>query len=317
MQDDARATPADIAAYLNWLARERRLARGTVANYARDLARLAALAAGDDAAALDAHRIRSFAAQLHRRGLDGKSIAHALSVWRGFYDWLAAQGRVGGNPARGVRAPKTPKTLPKALSVDDAQALAGFLPDGSDAALRDHAMVELMYSCGLRRAELVSLDVQYLRTPSYESRSWLDLANAEVQVIGKGSKRRAVPVGAKAVQALRAWLAVRERLLRPSSSEDARAALFLGARGERIGASVVHARMVALSRQAGIAAKVHPHVLRHSAASHLLQSSGDLRAVQEFLGHANIGTTQIYTRLDWQHLAKTYDAAHPRARKKA
>ncbi|MDE2049296.1 MAG: tyrosine-type recombinase/integrase, partial [Betaproteobacteria bacterium] len=214
------------------------------------------------------------------------------------------------------RAPKSPKPLPKALSVDDAQVLADYLPGSDPEALRDHALIELAYSCGLRRAELVSLDWRYHKAEGYESRSWLDLAQAEAHVLGKGRKRRTVPVGRQALAALQAWLAVRSQLLQPRSSDDARAALFIGKRGARLSDGVLYQRVVALSQRAGVAARVHPHVLRHSAASHLLQSSGDLRAVQEFLGHANIGTTQIYTRLDWQHLAKTYDAAHPRAKKK-
>jgi integrase/recombinase XerC len=317
LEADAAAPHPDVAQFLRWFKAQRRAAPGTVINYQRDLGRLAAACSTQDLHTLDMHRIRSAVARLHAQGLQAKSIAHALSAWRAFFSWMCREGRMTHNPALGVRAPKSAKTLPKALSTDDAVALAEFVPDDSPVSLRDHAMVELLYSSGLRRAELVSLDVQYVKNAEHESKSWLDIAAAEVQVIGKGSKRRVVPVGGKALAALQAWLVVRPQFLRAGSSADARAALFLGARGERINGATVHTRLARLSVQAGVPAKVHPHVLRHSAASHLLQSSGDLRAVQEFLGHANIATTQIYTKLDWQHLAKAYDAAHPRAKKKA
>jgi integrase/recombinase XerC len=306
--------------YLQSLVASRRHAQGTLTNYERDLDRLTELSGSTDGlvdlANLTTHDIRRCMITLNKQGMHGKSIAHCLSVWRGFYDWMYAQGRTLSNPVVGLKAPRSSKPLPKALSVDNAVQLASFTGDESATANRDNAMIELMYSCALRRAELVSLDWQHHKSTSYESQSWLDLDSLEANVIGKGSKRRIVPIGEKAVNAIQAWLLARATLLNARSSEDARAALFLGTQGERINAGVVYARVRAAAIQAGLPTSVHPHMLRHSAASHVLQSSGDLRGVQEFLGHANISTTQIYTKLDWQHLAKFYDAAHPRAKRK-
>jgi integrase/recombinase XerC len=307
----------DIDTYLCRLLASRRHTEGTLKNYARDLGRLALMSGSRDLSTLQMHDLRSCIVQMNREGLHGKSISHALSVWRGFFDWLFQENRIKANPALGLKAPRTPKPLPKALSVDYAVQLASFKSDNSIVANRDHAMVELMYSCALRRAELVSLDWCYTKSTHYESSSWFDSENKEVHVIGKGSKQRIVPVGEKALNAIEIWLSHRTELLQASSSESARAALFLGLQGERINAGVVHARVKVMAIQAGLPTGVHPHMLRHSAASHLLQSSGDLRAVQEYLGHANISTTQIYTKLDWQHLAKFYDAAHPRAKRKS
>ena len=216
---------------------------------------------------------------------------------------------MSSNPVDGVRAPKAAKPLPKALSVDHAVALASHVGEGGDAALaaRDHAIVELLYGCGLRVAELVGLDARAGR----DAAGWIDAPDATAHVLGKGGKRRSVPVGRAALSALEAWLVHREALARPDE-----AALFVGQRGARLGASQLRARLKSMAIQAGLPTHVHPHMLRHSFASHLLQSSGDLRAVQELLGHANIATTQVYTQLDFQHLAKVYDAAHPRAKRK-
>jgi integrase/recombinase XerC len=310
----------EIAQYMQSLVASRRHAPGTLTNYERDLVRLTELVVSingqADLANLTVHDIRRCMIMLNKKGLHGKSIAHCLSVWRGFYDWLYVQGLTLANPVVGLKAPRSSKPLPKALSVDNAVQLASFTGDESATANRDNAMIELMYSCALRRAELVSLDWRHHKTASYESQSWLDLDSLEANVIGKGSKRRIVPIGEKAVNAIQAWLLTRNALLSAKSSEDAQAALFLGTQGERINAGVVYARVRTAAIQAGLPTSVHPHMLRHSAASHVLQSSGDLRGVQEFLGHANISTTQIYTKLDWQHLAKFYDAAHPRAKRK-
>jgi integrase/recombinase XerC len=311
---------SDVMQYLQSLVASRRHARGTLTNYERDLDRLTELSRSADSlvdlANLTMHDIRRCMITLNKQGLHGKSIAHCLSVWRGFYDWMYAQGRILSNPVVGLKAPRSSKPLPKALSVDNAVQLASFTGDESATANRDNAMIELMYSCALRRAELVSLDWRHHKSVSYESQSWLDLDSLEANVIGKGSKRRIVPIGEKAVNAIQAWLLTRATMLSAKSSEDAQAALFLGTQGERINAGVVYARVRTAAVQAGLPTSVHPHMLRHSAASHVLQSSGDLRGVQEFLGHANISTTQIYTKLDWQHLAKFYDAAHPRAKRK-
>ena len=221
---------------------------------------------------------------------------------------------MGSNPVQDVRAPKAGKPLPKALGVDQAMQLADFKesPDNPWLAARDSAMVELLYSSGLRVGELIGLDV----AASTRARGWVDVVSAEAHVLGKGGKRRSVPVGAQALAALQKWLALRgvtpwQKL----SAEEA--ALFIGRTGTRLTAQSIWLRLRRRSLQAGLAAPVHPHMLRHSFASHLLQSSSDLRAVQELLGHANISTTQVYTRLDFQHLARAYDAAHPRAKVKA
>jgi integrase/recombinase XerC len=308
---NAPAPQPSVGRYLEHLRVERRLAARTLALYADALDRLQA-AAEVQAVALDAVQVahvRRWVAMAHRDGLSPRSLALLLSAWRGFYKWWAREdaGAVMLNPADGVRAPKAAKPLPKALSVDHAVALADHVPrHGVPAQIaRDHAMVELLYGCGLRVGELCGLDCK----PG--AGGYVDVADATAHVIGKGSKRRSVPVGTAALQALNAWLAQRASMARADE-----AALFVGARGARISDGQVRARLKLLARDAGLPTHVHPHMLRHSFASHLLQSSGDLRAVQELLGHANITTTQVYTKLDFQHLAKVYDAAHPRARKR-
>jgi len=253
-------------------------------------------------AALESAQVRRFVAQMHAKGLAPRSLASLLSAWRGLYRWLVRHRGYAANPVEGVRAPKPPKRLPKALSVEQMQRLLDVDADGAPAALRDRAMFELMYSSGLRLAELVQLDVGDGR---------LDLREGEITVTGKGSKTRTVPVGARARQALREWIGARSLLAVPQEK-----ALFVGARGRRIAPGVVESRLRALGARQGVQGKLHPHMLRHSFASHVLQSSQDLRAVQEMLGHASISTTQVYTHLDYQALAKVYDAAHPRAKKK-
>ena len=309
--------PPEALRYLEHVRVEKRLAARTVTLYTLDLEKLVRFAAQGEVPLLrlqTAH-IRRFVAQMHSGGRGGRGIALILSGWRGFYVWAGRQGLVDHNPVQGVRAPKAPKPLPKALGVDDAVRLAEFSHDGADPWLeaRDAAMVELLYGCGLRVGELAGLDV--LPGPDTErlGRGWLDLQAAEVHVLGKGSKRRSLPVGAAARQALQAWLELRATPFAPGRLD---AALFVGQRGTRLSAQSIWLRLRQRSGQAGLTTPVHPHMLRHSFASHLLQSSGDLRAVQELLGHANITTTQVYTRLDYQHLAKVYDQAHPRARRK-
>ncbi|MFZ9334951.1 MAG: tyrosine recombinase XerC [Burkholderiaceae bacterium] len=298
--------------YLEHVRVEKRLAGRTVALYAEDLRKLEAFAHDAGVELLRVHNahVRRWVAQMHSRGRSGRGIALILSGWRGFYAWLGREGRIASNPVQDVRAPKAPKPLPKALSVDDAVRLAEHHDDAADpwTEARDVALVELLYGSGLRVGELVGLDVR----ASDQARGWIDADAAEAHVLGKGSKRRTVPVGRKALAALQAWLAVRPMALKPSASDEP--ALFIGARGARISAQAVWARLRQRSLQSGLATPVHPHMLRHSFASHVLQSSGDLRAVQELLGHANITTTQVYTRLDFQHLAQAYDAAHPRAK---
>ncbi|MDO5087789.1 MAG: tyrosine recombinase XerC, partial [Comamonadaceae bacterium] len=286
--------------------------------YTQDLRRLAALAAqaGTPLTAVRADHVRRWVAQMHAGGRSGRGIALILSGWRGFYAWLGRQGLIDANPVQGIRAPRQPRPLPKALPVDAAMQLADSTLEADSPwhEARDAAMVELLYGCGLRVGELVGLDQTASDAALRAGRGWIDLPGAEVHVIGKGRKRRAVPLGRAACAALHAWLAVRGQV--PAANDDAAQALFIGQRGTRLTAQSVWQRLRRRSQAAGLGTPVHPHMLRHSFASHLLQSSGDLRAVQELLGHASIGTTQVYTRLDFQHLAKAYDAAHPRARRK-
>lgn len=310
-------TDPHVLRYLEHVRVEKRLAARTVTLYTLDLEKLAQWAAGVNTPLLQltsAH-IRRFVAQMHSGGRSGRGIALILSGWRGFYTWAGRQGLVVHNPVQDVRAPKAPKPLPKALGVDDAVRLADYENTAADPWLeaRDAAIVELLYGCGLRVGELVGLDAEPSAEAQREGRGWIDLQAGEAHVFGKGSKRRSVPVGRAAVQALNNWLALRTQPFGASGALDA--ALFVGQRGKRLTAQSVWLRLRQRSQQAGLTTPVHPHMLRHSFASHVLQSSSDLRAVQELLGHANITTTQVYTRLDFQHLAKVYDAAHPRARK--
>ncbi|MDB5859903.1 MAG: xerC [Ramlibacter sp.] len=301
-----------VARYLEHVRVEKRLAARTVELYSLDLRKLSENAAKADIALTRVHNahVRRWVAQMHGAGRSGRGIALILSGWRGFYTWLGREGLVQSNPVQDVRAPKAPKPLPKALGVDDAVQFAEYSEAEADPWLeaRDAAIVELLYGCGLRVGELVGLDA----LASTSARGWIDMQAGEAHVLGKGSKRRSVPVGRKALQALETWLALRNTETRHADQP----ALFTGRHGTRLTAQAVWQRLKQRSVRAGLATPVHPHMLRHSFASHLLQSSGDLRAVQELLGHANITTTQVYTRLDFQHLAKAYDAAHPRAKRK-
>ena len=301
-----------IEAFLGHLRVERRLAARTLAMYREALLRLqaSAAAANVDLPKAQMHHMRSWAAQLRVRGLAARSIAIHLAAWRGLFRWWGRNGVVLVNPVEGVRPPRAAKPLPKALSVEQAVALAEHRTENTAPALaaRDHAITELLYGCGLRVAEVTGLDVQ----SGAESRGWLDAADATAHVLGKGSKRRSVPVGGPALQALQAWLQ-----WRPTLAKHGEPALFVSRLGTRLTANQLRNRLQAQAVQAGVPTRVHPHMLRHSYASHLLQSSGDLRAVQELLGHASISTTQVYTKLDFQHLAKAYDAAHPRAKRKS
>ena len=312
-----------IQRYLEHLRVERRVSAHTLTAYGDALARLVKLA--DEAqrplAALQSAHIQRFAAQLHGAGLGARSIALTLSGWRGFYRWWSLQADSAGlanNPVDGIRAPRAARPLPKALAVDEAVALAmnqASAGDGEAAsaeaealAARDHAIAELLYGCGLRLGELLGLDL----AAGAESAGWIDLDDATAHVFGKGSKRRSVPVGGPALEALGTYLLHRPTL---AAGHDS-GALFISRLGNRLSPNQLRSRLKAQGDRAGVATPVHPHMLRHSYASHLLQSSGDLRGVQELLGHASIATTQVYTRLDFQHLAKVYDAAHPRARRK-
>jgi len=300
-----------VAAYLSSLEHERRLSAHTLRGYTHELDELKKLANGRPLESLTATDIRGAVARAYAGGLTARSIAHRLSAWRAFYRWLAGRVELPANPVATVRAPKQPKTLPKALSVDDTHKLMEAPVAGNTEGLRDHAMLELFYSSGLRLAELVGLDVHFADDDGYRSAGWLKLDAAEVEVLGKGNRRRVVPVGSKALVALRAWLAVRGEFVKLDPHP-----LFLSARGKRMSPNAVRERVKRMALLAGIPANVHPHVLRHSFATHVLQSSGDLRAVQELLGHASITATQVYTALDFQHLAQVYEQAHPRAKKR-
>jgi integrase/recombinase XerC len=317
-----------LARFRRYLSSERRFSVHTDQSYARDLAALVKFCDREgvaDWSALDAQHVRRFAAHSHKGGLAPRSIQRRLSAVRSFYAFLlreaatetartAAQreaqsggrrarrrARVTGNPALEVRAPKAARRLPQTLDADQMARLLQIPAQGDSLSARDRALMELLYSSGLRLAELVSLDV-----------ASLDLKDAVVHVLGKGRKARIVPVGRLAVRALRAWLQERAGIARHDEN-----ALFVGRRGMRLGPRAVQARVALWARRQGLGVHVHPHLFRHSFASHLLESGGELRGVQELLGHADISTTQIYTHLDFQHLARIYDATHPRARRKA
>ena len=291
--------PKDFKDYLDSLRDQRRLSPATLSNYSRALGLLLELSKDISLEKLEPSQIRRFVAQLHGRGLAPRTLALVLSAWRGCFRWLVRHRGWKSNPVVGIRAPKASRPLPKALSVEAVERLFNKEPS-SPAEVQDAAMFELLYSSGLRLGELIALNVDDGR---------LDLRQGEVTVTGKGSKTRTVPVGAKAREALSAWLSARKAV-------PLEKALFVGARGKRIAATTVGARLTRWARRRGLAGRVHPHMLRHSFASHVLQSSQDLRAVQEMLGHASISTTQVYTHLDFQALAKVYDAAHPRAKKR-
>ena len=248
---------------------------------------------------LDGRQLRGFVAWRHRQGIGGRSLQRNLSAIRAFFRYLLKQGKVTNNPAEGIIAPKTPRKLPKVLDVDQAAQLVEINGD-DDLAIRDKAMLELIYSSGLRLAELISLNINDI-----------DFADQIVIVTGKGKKTRSVPVGRHAVNAIKNWLKKRQ-----SFAPDSEQALFVSQRGKRISARSVQQRLKGWAIKQGLPGHVHPHMLRHSFASHMLESSGDLRAVQELLGHADISTTQVYTHLDFQHLAQVYDKTHPRAHRK-
>jgi integrase/recombinase XerC len=315
--------------YLHELHVLRQLSAHTLKAYGMDLSDLQSFAQDDSVDLLkvtNAH-VRRWAGRLHSKEKSSRTIARALSAWRGWYDWLteknarrdAQAGKVStqlaANPVDDVKAPKRLKSLPKALSVEQALALVNQAVKEADEkkdleSIRDAAIVDLLYSSGLRLSELLGIDVMQSKDRQHESAGWLDWDAAEVTVLGKGGKRRSVPVGAPAMKSLMEW-----RSIRDSSGELSESiALFLSASGKRLSPRTVQARLRTLAIRAGLPTHVHPHMMRHSFASHVLQSSQDLRAVQEMLGHASIASTQIYTSLDFQHLAQAYDKAHPRAK---
>jgi integrase/recombinase XerC len=288
--------------YLSHLAKERRLSPHTSSNYRRDLVALADFldrASVRDWKSVDSQHVRMFAARSHAAGLNPRSVQRRLSATRGYFNYLQREGVAASNPAVDVRAPKAAKRLPGTLDVDTINQLLD-IPPGDALAVRDRAVMELFYSSGLRLAELVGLDL-----------GSIDLADRTVRVLGKGAKTRIVPVGRKAVEAIRAWLKERGGI----AAQD-ETALFVGRNGTRLRERAVQLRIAGWARRKGLPARVYPHLFRHSFATHLLESSKDLRGVQELLGHADISTTQVYTHLDFAHLARTYDASHPRAKRK-
>lgn len=299
-----RANARDwIERFIAHLGRVRRLSPHTATNYRRDLVALAGWCAERGLAdwpLLTHHDMRAFAATCHRRGLGAKSIARRLAASRSFFNYLIREGVLNNNPGNDVSPPKGARKLPNTMDADLVSRLLQ-IPGDDPVTCRDRAMLELFYSSGLRLAELCSLDVI----------AALDVRQGEIRVTGKGAKTRIVPVGRYAREAIDRWLKVRTQM-----AKDGETALFVGNRGARISPRSVQLRLEYWSKKQGIGTQVHPHMLRHSFASHLLESSGDLRAVQELLGHADISTTQVYTHLDFQHLAQVYDKAHPRAKKK-
>jgi len=296
------AALAWVAGFRRHLAIERRLSAHTDSNYARDLAALVKYCdrhGVEDWPGLDSQHVRAFAAHSHAAGLAPRSIQRRLSAVRSFCNYLMRERALPGNPAYEIRAPKAGRRLPHTLDADQMAQLLN-VPPGDALVARDHALMELLYSSGLRLAELVGLDL-----------ADLDLKDRTVHVLGKGRKARIIPVGKKAVLALERWLRERSALAKPAQT-----AVFVGRNGRRLGGRAVQLRIAAWARRRGLGVPVHPHLFRHSFASHLLESSGELRGVQELLGHADISTTQIYTHLDFQHLARIYDRTHPRARRK-
>ncbi len=311
------ANPTGIDAYLEGLLTQRKVSPHTLSAYRRDLGDLSVLADSGSFTDITHFQIRQFASKLHAKGLSPRSIARKLSAWRSFFSWLAQQTPMASNPVEGIKPPKRTRPLPKSLSEEDAIRLVSAEVKAPDAATHacNRAMFELLYSSGLRVSELAALDARFVQRADHVSSSWLDLDSHEVIVTGKGNKRRSVPVGQHALEAIAAWLALRTQMTGPSPDNE-QAALFLSQRGTRISPRSIQMRLKAHAQVLGIPVNMHPHVLRHSFASHVLQSSGDLRAVQEMLGHSSISSTQVYTSLDFQRLAQVYDAAHPRARVK-
>ena len=309
--ETAPRLPPDCQGFLDHLANIRHYSPHTISSYRMDLMSLSTLLATQQPSQITALQIRKLTSQLHSQQLSARSIARHLSCWRGFFAWYSNHYGCDHNTVMGIKAPKREKSLPKALSVDEAVHLVEHNLGSSANQAADHAMFELLYSSGLRVSELVSLDVGYCREPQYTSVSWIDLNEKMVHVTGKGNKTREVPIGGAAITAIEHWLAQRSTLVKTDKN-----ALFLTSRGTRISPRLVQLRLKAHAQQIGIKSNVHPHVLRHSFASHVLQSSGDLRAVQELLGHASLASTQVYTALDFQHLSQIYDAAHPRAKAK-
>ncbi len=307
-----------IEEYISYLRIQRNLSNFTLINYSKDLHQLLFFLEEkniDNFSEISRNNIQMLIGKLYVKGLSARTLARKLSSWRGFYNWLAFENDLNVNPTTGIRVPKRSKKLPKALSVDEAVKLVSQFEINEKlnktSFLCDNAMFELLYSSGLRVSELVSLDKSYTKKNNYISTSWLNLESNEVNIFGKGKKRRIVPVGKAAINSIKLWIKERDKLINFMDEP----ALFISSRGKRITPRLVQKRIKTHAKNVGIKSNISPHVLRHSFASHLLQSSGDLRAVQELLGHASISSTQIYTSLDYQRLTEVYDVTHPRAKK--
>ncbi|MDC0545223.1 tyrosine recombinase XerC [Gammaproteobacteria bacterium] len=293
----------EIQKFLSYLESVKQYSKHTISGYKRDLTKLSGYLLNidiEDWQSVNEHELRTFVNSERRRGLSPRSIQRVLSTSRSFFEYLLVEGIIKLSPAQNINSPKSAQLLPKAMDADLVQRLLDFKPNGL-IEVRDKAIAELLYSSGLRLSEVCTLDVQDL-----------ELKERVCRVTGKGNKMRVVPVGKKAIQAIRDWLIHRKELKHSKSSSSE--AMFLNNKGKRISARSIQLRLEKLCAQRGLPG-INPHMLRHSFASHVLESSGDLRAVQEMLGHADIATTQIYTKLDFQHLSKVYDSAHPRARK--
>ena len=286
--------------YIEYIKFEKRLSSNTIKNYLRDISLLIKQSPNKDFKSYKVEDIRRSVSIFHQQGINGKSLSRMLSSWRGFFDFLTNRYKFKQNPVIGIKAPKSKKTLPQTLSIDQVMKLIN-ITDNSLLGIRDHAVMELFYSSGLRLSELVNIKLQEINTDDNTA-----------TITGKGDKTRVVPIGEYAMKALNSWLIEREKIKNISSENKF---VFLSKKGLPLGTRSIQYRLKYWARKQGIPENIHPHLLRHSFASHILQSSQDLRAVQELLGHANISTTQIYTHLDYQHLSKIYDKAHPRAKK--
>jgi len=290
-----------IKAYTEYISFEKRLSKNTIKNYLKDIFKLEELNNQEPLNKIEIDDIRKNISSLHSKGLNGKSLSRMLSSWRGFYEFLINRFNFIKNPIIGIKAPKSSKKLPQILSVDQAVRLVD-IKDESFLGIRDHAVLELFYSSGLRLSELTNLN-----------ENDINLSDETITVIGKGNKTRILPIGDMAIKAIKKWLTLRLKFLDGSSNNSA---LFLSKLSKRLTPRAIQYRLKFWAIKQGVPENIHPHLLRHSFASHILQSSQDLRAVQELLGHENISTTQIYTHLDHQHLTEIYDKSHPRAKKK-
>ena len=286
--------------FVEYIKFEKRLSPNTIKNYSRDISLLKKQSPNKDFESYKIEDIRRIVSILHQQGINGKSLSRMLSSWRGFFDFLTNRYKFNKNPVIGIKAPKSKKALPQTLSIDQVIKLIN-ITDDSFLGIRDHAVMELFYSSGLRLSELVNIKLQDINSDDNAAR-----------ITGKGDKTRVVPIGEYAMKALNGWLIERNKIKNISPENKF---LFLSKKGLPLGTRAIQYRLKYWAKQKGIPENIHPHLLRHSFASHILQSSQDLRAVQELLGHANISTTQIYTHLDYQHLSKIYDEAHPRAKR--